>query len=693
MSYEKIDIQISENKTITIETGKLAKQADGSVVVRLGDTMALVTVCVGEERDVDFFPLTVEYREKTYAAGKFPGGYLKRESRPSDKEVLTCRLIDRPLRPLFPKNFKNEVQIATTIINSDGKNDADAIAILGASCAVGLSSLPLEKLIAAVRVCRINGEFIVAPTYADLEDADLDMMVAGSEDSIVMVEGGAYEVSEQVMVDGITAGHEVIKKLVAAQQELISRVQPEKIEVSQAEVNAELFAKVEEMAVGKLKEAFHIPMTKKPHYKAMKAIKQTVLKSLEEAYPEQESEIEKYFSEIEKREMREMILAEQVRLDGRKLDEVRAIEVENELLPNTHGSALFQRGETQAMVVCTLGGKTDEQKMDNLQGDWYKNYYLHYNFPPYSVGETGRFSGPGRREIGHGQLAERSLAPVLPTSEFFPYTIRVVSEILESHGSSSMASVCGGSLALMDAGVPIKTAVSGIAMGLISDGERVRILSDITGTEDHLGDMDFKVCGTSEGVTGFQMDIKISGITPELMLSALNQARDGRLHILGKMNEVLDKPRELSKLAPAIIKKKIPVEKIKDVIGPGGKVIRGIQEESGVNLDVNDEGEVTITAPKRGNANRAIEMIDELFREVEIGQQYSGKVKNITNFGAFVEVLPGKEGLVHISEMDLERGKRVEDVLNTGDVMEVKCINIDHQGRVRLSQKQANQPA
>jgi polyribonucleotide nucleotidyltransferase len=691
MSYEKIDVQISPDKTLTIETGKLAKQAGGSAVIRLGDTMVLTTACAGREMDTDFFPLTVEYREKTYAGGKFPGGYLKRESRPSDREVLTCRLIDRPLRPLFQKDYRQEVQITGTVINSDGKHHGDSLAIIGASFSVGMSPIPFEKQVAAVRVCWVDGKYIVAPTNQESEEADLELIVAGTEDSIVMVEGGAWEVSEQVMLEALQAGHEVIKKIVAAQNELISRINVKKAEVPPVEADDELFSKVENICADRLREAFHIPMTKKPHYESMDAIRESVQAALAEEYPEREDEISKYFSEIEKREMREMYLKEDIRIDGRKMDEIRALECETGLLPNCHGSAMFQRGETQSLVVVTLGGKMDEQKMDTIEGDWYKNYYLHYNFPPYCVGETGRMSGPGRREIGHGNLAERSLSPVLPVAESFPYTIRIVSEILESHGSSSMASVCGGSLSLMDAGVPTKTAVAGIAMGLISDEDNVRILSDINGTEDHLGDMDFKICGTAEGITGFQMDIKISGITTELMMKALEQAREGRLFILNKMNSVIDKPKELSKLAPCILKKNIPADKIKDLIGPGGKMIRQIQEASGVNIDVEDNGEVTITAPTRGNAMKAEVLIEDLFREVEVGRCYNGKVKSITNFGAFVEVLPGKEGLVHVSEMDLERGRRVEEILSLGDELPVKCINIDAQGRVRLSAKQAKQ--
>jgi polyribonucleotide nucleotidyltransferase len=689
MAIETTEIEVSPGKVVALETGKLARQAGGSVVVSMGETKVLVTACGGRESDGDFFPLTVEYREKAYAAGKIPGGYVKREARPSDSEVLTARMIDRPLRPLFPGDFKYEVQIVATVIGADGEHDSEAISIGAASLAVGLSDLPLEEQVAAVKVARVNGEWVVNPTHSELEEADVEMMIAGSESSIVMVEGGAYEISEQEMVDGIMAGHVVIKKLVAAQNALIAKIGPTKMDYKEKEDDAELFQKVETACIDQLKADLNTPMKKEEHYSAMAAIKKSVHDALDEAYPERSGEIDSYFGKIEKREMRENILNAQKRIDGRGLDQVRELMLETQSLSTAHGSAVFQRGETQALVVCTLGSKTDEQRVDTLYGDYFKNYYLHYNFPPFSVGETGRMSGPGRREIGHGHLAERSLEPVLPVSESFPYTIRLVSEILESNGSSSMASVCGGSMALMDAGVPIKEAVAGIAMGLISDGSRVEILSDITGTEDHLGDMDFKVTGTKTGITAFQMDIKIAGITPELMLKALEQAKAGRLHILEKMNASISGPREVSKNAPCILSKKIDESKIKDLIGPGGKVIRGIQEKSGANLDIADNGEVTISAPKRGNANMALKLIEEIFAEVEVGVTYTGKVKNITDFGLFAEVLPGKEGLVHISELDVERGTDLKTVFSVGETMPLKCINVDPQGRVKLSAKAA----
>lgn len=691
MAFHQASVEIAPGKVITLETGKLAKQAAGSCVVRLGDTMVLVTVCMGQEMNGDFFPLTVEYREKAYAVGKFPGGYNKRESKPSDKEILTSRIIDRPLRPLYPEGFRREVQIAATVINGDGKFDSDTISVIGASFANCISPIPFEEPSAAVRVIRnLEGQFIINPTFQELESSDMEMIVAGTDSSITMVEGGAYEVPESVIIEGLMKAHEAIKKIVALQNELISKLEVTKMSFSLPQPESEILAAVEENCAGKLRDTFRTPMKKADHYAAVDKIKKELLESLAERFPDRSGEISSIFKDIEKREMREVILAEGKRIDGRATTEIRPIYIETGFLPNCHGSALFQRGETQAMVITTLGNKFDEQKVDTLQGDWFKNYYLHYNFPPYSVGETGRMSGPGRREIGHGHLAERSLEPIIPTVDSFPYTIRLVSEILESNGSSSMASVCGGSLSMMDTGVPVKTAVAGIAMGLISDGNRTAILSDITGTEDHLGDMDFKLCGTKNGVTGLQMDIKIKGITAELMVQALTQAKEGRDHILGKMNEVISEPKSLSKYAPCVIKKSIPVDKIKELIGPGGRVIRGIQETTGATLDINDEGQLTITAPKRGNALMAQKMIDELFAEVEVGVQYKGKIKNITNFGVFVEVLPGKEGLVHISELNnVERGTNLETVFKVGDELIVKCIGIDPQNRVKLSAKQA----
>ncbi len=694
MSAQTVSISLSDGKTITLESGRMAKQAGGAVLARMGDTMVLCTVCAGEDKEGDFFPLTVEYRERFYAAGKIPGGYFKRETRPNDKEVLTCRIIDRPLRPMFPDGYKREVQIVCTVLSADDKFDADTIAVVGASAALGLSSLPFEEMVAAVKVIGTrDGKVIINPTHEELETADVELIIAGSESSILMVEGSAFEVSEDVMVNAIMAGHDAIKRIVQGQKELLSKFKIEKTPFVPKPVDPDLVKAVEAAAKPLLHQAFHTNMLKQAHYAVMAQIKKDVVASLAEKYPEREKEIAKYLEEIQWREMREMVLTEKRRIDGRGSKDVRAIDIETQVLPRAHGSALFQRGETQALVVVTLGTKRDEQRVESLLGETFKNYMLHYNFPGFSVGEAKRMGATGRREVGHGFLAERALAPVLPTSESFPYTIRIVSDIMESHGSSSMASVCGGTLALMDAGVKIKAPVAGIAMGLVSDGTRFETLSDINGTEDHLGDMDFKICGTATGITSFQMDIKLRGITSAIMDQALNQAREGRLHILEKMREALPAARELSKLAPSIIQKQIPTEKIKDLIGPGGKIIRGIQENAGATIDVDDVGLVTISAPHRGNALMALKMVNEIFAEAEVGKVYKGKVKGIVAFGAFVEILPGKEGLVHISELAPQRVEKVEDILSMGDELDVKCIGVDPQGKIKLSRKALLQSA
>jgi polyribonucleotide nucleotidyltransferase len=688
MAKQTVNITLPDGKSLSIESGRMAKQAGGAVIVRMGDTMVLCTVCAGPEALGDFFPLTVEYREKYYAAGKIPGGYIKREAKPSDKEVLTCRIVDRPLRPMFPEGYKREVQIVCTVLSADEKYDADTLSVIGASAAIGLSSLPFEDQVACVKVIGKDGKFTINPTYEEIETADVELVVAGTATSICMVEGSGWEIGEELMVNAILAGHEAIKVIVKGQQELISRFEVTKDVFVPKAIDQDLFNKVEAIAKPLLVKAFHTPMLKKAHYATMSQIKKDVIAALGETYADRASEIKEHVETVQWSEMREMVLAEKVRIDGRGPADIRAIEIETSVLPRTHGSGLFQRGETQALVVCTLGTKNDEQRVDSLQGESFRNYMLHYNFPGYSVGEAKRMNSVGRREVGHGFLAERALAPVLPTSESFPYTIRLVSDIMESHGSSSMASVCGGTLALMDAGVKIKSPVAGIAMGLVSDGTRFETLSDINGTEDHLGDMDFKVCGTEKGITSFQMDIKLRGLTPEIMQRALSQAKAGRLHILGKMKEALPAPREMSKYAPSILQKKIPSDKIKDLIGPGGKVIRGIQENSGATLNVDDQGNLTIAAVHRGNALMALKMVNELFAEAEVGKIYKGKVKGIATFGAFVEILPGKEGLVHISELAPSKVDRVEDVLQMGDEVEVKCIGVDPQGKIKLSRKQ-----
>ncbi len=686
VNIEKTQVEIQPGRVITIETGKLAKQAGGSALVSIGDTVVLVTVCGGSQVSGDFFPLTVEYREKAYSNGKIPGGFLKREARPSDQEILTARMIDRPIRPLFPNGYRREVQVVASVLSYDDQNDTESISVIGASVALGLSSLPIKEQVACVKVVRVSRKFIVNPTISEVESSDLEMVVAGSASSILMVEGGSYEVSEEEVVQGIAEAHQVIKKMVVAQNELVKKVGLPKEEFISVPTNEGLQKEVESIIIKPLQELLSKALTKEEYYTSMANLKADLHEKLDEKYEEEISQIDSFFGELQKREMRELILNGKNRIDGRDTKTIRPLFLEINILPCTHGSALFQRGETQAIVTCTLGNKQDEQRVETIRGSFSKNYFLHYNFPPFSVGEAGRMTGVSRREVGHGHLAERSLEPVLPTLDCFPYTIRLVSEVLESNGSSSMASVCGGSMALMATGVPIKSAVAGIAMGLISDGSRMAILSDITGTEDHLGDMDFKVTGTSEGVTAFQMDIKIEGITSEIMLNALKQAKAGREHILLAMNKVIPKPLELSEKAPSVIKMNVPIDKIRELIGPGGKMIRQIEEKSGGTLNISDNGEVIVAGKKKENSLMAKKMIDELFAQIEIGKIYQGKIKNITTFGVFVEALPNKEGLVHISQLDLQGEESVGKVFSVGDHLEVKCINIDPKGRVQLSQ-------
>ncbi|MCD6023498.1 MAG: pnp [Fibrobacteria bacterium] len=689
-----VSIPLPDGREIILESGRMAKQAGGAVVARLGDTMVLCTVCAGEDKPADFFPLTVEYREKYYSAGKIPGGYFKREAKLSDREVLACRSIDRPLRPMFPEGYRREVQIICNVISQDDKHDAETIALIGASTALGLSHIPFEEQVASVRIAgTFAGEFTINPTFEQLESADIELVMAGTATSVLMVEGHGYEIPEDLMVKAILAGHDAIKTIVKGQDALIAQFAVEKDHFVAAPLAQDVQVRVAAIASPLLKDLFHKDYLKKAYYAGLKVVKNQVLEALAEEFPDRTADIKASFDDILWSEMREMVLSEKRRIDGRGPSDIRPIDIQTQVLPRAHGSALFQRGETQGLVVTTLGTRQDEQRMESLQGESFKNYMLHYNFPGFSVGEAKRLGAVGRREIGHGMLAERALAPVLPTAESFPYTLRIVSDILESHGSSSMASVCGGSLSLMDAGVKIKSHVAGIAMGMVSDGARYVTLSDINGTEDHLGDMDFKVCGTEKGITSFQMDIKLRGITSEMMQNALTQAKEGRLHILAKMNAALPAARDLSKLAPAIIQRQIPTEKIKELIGPGGKVIRGIQETAGANVDVKDDGMVTVSAPHRGNALLAMKMINELFAEAEVGKVYRGKVKGITTFGAFVEILPGKEGLVHISELAPQRVEKVEDVLSMGDEIEVKCIGVDPTGKIKLSRKALLQPA
>jgi polyribonucleotide nucleotidyltransferase len=688
----EISIEIAPGKVIHIQVGKLAKQAHGSAVVRMGDTSVMVTACEGKPAAFDFFPLTVEYREAAWAAGRIPGGYFKREGKPSEKEVLTCRVIDRPIRPAFPDGYKNEVQVIGTVISADDKHDPDVLALVGGAASVWLSPrFPITEAIAGVRVVLVDGEYIVNPTYEETERADMELVMAASEKSISMVEGGAFEVPEDRLLEALEVGHAAIRKIIAGLNQLKSDLGIVKNPYTAPVKDEVLYKRVKDLVEAKFLATFRGKHPKTVLYPALDAIKADATTALADI---EDANVLKtalgYLDDIKRDAMREVILTDGIRPDGRATDETRAVETEVGVLPRSHGSALFQRGETLSMVTATLGTRTDEQRIDSLRGETFKNYMLHYNFPPYSVGECKRVGTTGRREIGHGHLAERSLAPVLPVPDSFPYTIRVVSEILESNGSSSMASVCGGSLALMDAGVPIKEPVAGIAMGLIAEGDRMAILSDITGTEDHLGDMDFKICGTSEGITGFQMDIKLdNGLPKEILKKALDQARAGRENFLKAMNAVLPASRkQISEFAPAILSLKIPEDKIRELIGPGGKVIRGIQEESGATVNVDDGGNVTISAVVRKAGQKAYRMIQEMMMEAEVGKTYpNAKVKSITSFGAFVEFLPGKEGLVHISELENRRVEKVEDVVALGDQISVKCIGIDGQGKVRLSRK------
>jgi len=688
---ERVEIEL-DGRTISLEAGDLARQAGGSVIVRQGDTMVLVaaTMAPKPREGIDFFPLTVDYREKTYAGGKIPGGYLKREARPSDYETLTCRLIDRPLRPLFPDGFRNETQLVCFVISHDQLNPADIIAMTGASAALMISDIPFDNPIAGARIGRVEGNFVFNPTHEESEKSDIQLLMAGTADGIVMVEAGAKEASEEEMMSALEFGHERIKKLIDLQVQLKERINKEKVTVVQEEIDTDLIDRVNSIACPKLEQAMEIT-GKQERTDAVSQIK-TDLEA--EINPEGEDDLKgtlgNVFHDAEKNVVRKMILEKQKRVDGRSLNEVRPISIKMGYLPRVHGSSVFTRGETQALVSATLGTSSDEQRLDTLELKGTKHFYLHYNFPAFCTGETKFIGGPGRREIGHGMLAERALVAVLPDTEKFPYTIRVVSDILESNGSSSMASVCGGALALMDAGVPISNPVAGIAMGLIKEGDQVAILSDILGSEDHLGDMDFKVAGTKNGITALQMDIKIAGLDKGIMEQAMQQAKEGRLHILGEMNKALDAPRpELSQYAPRIITMKVPTDKIRDIIGPGGKVIRGIIDKCGVSVDIDDSGLVSIASSDQAAADKAIEYIEDLIQEAKIGTIYLGKVKKVVDFGAFVEIFPGTDGLVHISQICDRRIQSVSDELQEGDEIKVKVIDVDQQGKIKLSRKEA----
>jgi len=683
--------------TLSIETGKVAKQSDGAVVVRAGGTMVLSTVVFAKTpmEGRDFLPLTVEYRERAYAGGKIPGGFFKREGRPDEKETLTCRLIDRPVRPLFPKNFRQEIQVINFVISADNEHDPDVLAMVGSSAALALSGLPYDGPIGAVRVALVDDKLVANPTYAQLNGSPLEIVIAGTEDAILMVESGGKEIAEEKMLEALAFGHEQCKVLARIQKELMGKAAKPRIPFdAEAGADPALAARVKDLASAKVVQALSIH-EKQARARAM----DDVFEEVAQAVGADEATLAKvrgYFEKVEKAEVRRLIVEKGIRVDGRSVKEVRPIWSEVEYLPRAHGSALFTRGETQALVAATLGTKNDEQKIESFEGDAYRRFMLHYNFPPFSTGEVKRFGTASRRDIGHGALAHRAIEPVLPSKEEFPYTIRIVSDILESNGSSSMATVCGASMALMDAGAPLKAPVAGIAMGLVKEGDKVGILTDIMGTEDHYGDMDFKVAGTEKGLTALQMDIKIKGVSIDIMRAALAQAREARLHVLEKMAETIKGPRPtLSPYAPRFVTIKIRPEKIREIIGPGGKVIRGIQEKTGAKIDVEDDGKVTIFSSSNDAAQAALGMIQDICREVELDRVYVGKVKSIKEFGAFVEVIPGTEGLLHISQIAENRIRTVQDVLTEGDTVVVKVIEIDGNGKMRLSRKAAlrDQPA
>ena len=691
-SYQRVQVDFN-GRPLSIETGRMAKQAGGAALVQFGETVVLVTATASSSprEGIDFFPLTCDYQEKTFAAGKIPGGFFKREGRPAEKEILTSRLIDRPVRPLFPKGFRCETQIIATVLSHDKENDPDVLSIVGASTALVLSDVPWLGPIAAVRVGRIGGRFVVNPMTSQLAESDLNLIVAGSRDAIVMVEGGASMLPDQVLLEALFAAHEALQPLIALQEQLQRQVGKPKRTVAEAKTDGALEQQVRQLALPKLRAALATSV-KQDRYAALDAARQDVVSAVANGSPERAKEVGDVFDRLTRDVVRETIVHERRRIDGRGLGDIRPISCEVEVLPRTHGSALFTRGETQALVVTTLGTSSDEQKIDALIGETYKKFMLHYNFPPFSTGEVKFLRGPGRREVGHGALAERALTPVLPGEEEFPYTIRIVSEVLESNGSSSMATVCGGSLSLMAAGVPVKAPVAGVAMGLIKEGDEVRVLSDILGDEDHLGDMDFKVAGTERGVTSLQMDIKISGINEEIMRVALGQAKDGRLHILGEMAKALVSHRaELGAHAPRIEVISIPVDKIREVIGSGGKVIREIVEKTGAKIDISDDGTIKIASANADSIKAAINWIKSIASEPEVGQIYDGTVVKVVDFGAFVNFFGSKDGLVHISQLAPRRVQKVTDVVKEGDKVKVKLLGFDDRGKVRLSMKIVDQ--
>ena len=675
-------------KVLTLETGKIARQSAGSVVLTYGETVLLVAVNAAKEarEDVDFFPLQVEYREKHYASGKIPGGFFKREARPTEGEVLTSRLTDRPIRPLFPKSFRNETQVIITVLQSDGENISDTWAGVGASAALLVSNIPWNGPIATVRVGMIGTEFIFNPTREQLSDCLFEMVVSGNKENIVMVEGEANEVKEEIIVGALKFAHDQILDIIQVQEELANAFGAKKLEEPVLSKNLDLEKSVFDILGDQTDKIVRI-VDKVERNDQKTDLTANILEELEEQFPESEKDIKNFIDVSFKESMREMILSEGVRSDGRKTTDIREITIDPSILKRVHGSALFTRGETQALVITTLGSKSDEMIIDSMDEDYKKNYYLHYNFPPYCVGEVGRIGFTSRREIGHGNLAQRALKPALPDYDDFPYTIRIVSEIMESNGSSSMASVCGGSLSLMSAGAPLKGHVAGIAMGLITDGSRNAILSDILGLEDHLGDMDFKVAGTREGVTAIQLDLKIEGISFDLLTEALSQANKGRMHILDKMYEALPEPGELSKFAPRIISLQINPEKIGALIGPGGKNIKQIIEDTNCEVNVDDDGLVTVAGQDALKCEEAVKLVEAITFEPEVGMEFEGKVTKLMAFGAFVEFAPGREGLVHISELEWHRVEKVEDVCSPGDIMKIKLIKIDDQGRLDFSRK------
>jgi len=677
-------------RPLILETGRLAKQAAGSAFLQFGDTAVLAAITVAPTGSaLPFFPLTVEYREKTYAAGKIPGGFLKREGRPSDKEILASRVIDRSIRPLFPEGFKNEVQVFVTVLSADQENDADVLGVVAASVALSISPVPWNGPLAAVRVGRVDGNWILNPTFQQLEFSSVDVTVSGSSDSIMMVEGGALEVSEAEMLEALKVAQKGLKEMLGNEQKVISKAAKEKLSWTKDAPDEAMVKRVVELAEAEMAKVIN---AKDKHARAANAesLKQKTMQALATEFPEATRAIASQIEDIEYRVMRAQVLDKGERVDGRDTDTVRPIVIETGFLPRTHGSALFQRGETQALVAVTLGTADDEQRIDSIDhaGEATKSFMLHYNFPPYSTGEVKPVRGTSRREIGHGALAERALQPLLPDYEKFPYTLRVVSEILESNGSSSMATVCGGTLALMDAGVPIKAPCAGVAMGLIKEGKKVAILTDILGSEDHLGDMDFKVAGTTQGITSIQMDIKIEGLDLKIMEEALEKARKGRMHILSEMSKALPSARaDLSKYAPRILTMMVKPDKIGDIIGPKGKTIRGIQDQTGAKISIEDSGLVTIAAVGGEAGEKARQMIAAMVEEPEVGKVYEGPVKSTTAFGAFVEIMPGVEGLLHISELQHGRTEKTEDVVKKGDVVKVKLLEVDEKGRMRLSRK------